>query len=512
MSTPSALPAEAEHQAALAAPAGGKPSFWASPAVKTLLSIAVGLILWAIIPAGDDLTEIGVRFIAILTASMVMWIAVGTDWTALLFLGLLVIGGILTPAQVWAGSIGNPIVILVLVYTMLAVCLSRNGVIDAMTAWFISRPFVKGRPYAFMAMLFAANFALGIIMHNFAIFVVFLNITIRLCKALGIEKGHSLYILLMLGNLWVDGVINWASPIAKTIPNVIIGLLEEQLGVTITYMQWLAVGLPFMVVMLGVILLTIRILNPDVSSLRDLDVDAFVANTPKMNARGWIAVAAVTLVVAITVIPEIFLTLGLFTGVSAWIMDLGIAVPAIVAIAVLALTKVKGQAVLDAPATFKEVPLSMLVFVGAIMVMGGPLNSPDTGVIAWLSNMLDPIFGGMAPLLIITFAVVGSIALTNFISNTVAAILFLNLGIAIFLGMGGISTPLIIGFAIALALASSLAVLTPSATIVTPMIFDGGHITMGNSFKYNMLFVALTFVVVVAFVPLISWMMPMLGA
>ena len=487
-------------------------SIWASQALKTLYCLLGGVAIMLALPAGNGLTEYGVRFIAILIASMAMWIVVGTDWTALLFLGLLVIGGILTPGQVWAGSLGNPIVMLVLVYTMIAVCLANNGVIDAVTAWFISRKFVEGRPYVFITMFFAANFALAIIMHSFASFVVFLTMTIRLCKRLGIAKSHPLYILLMLGNLWVTGIAAGASPIAKTLPNIIIGLVYEQLGIQITYLQWLAVGLPFMALTLATTVLTIRLFKPDVSSLRDLDVPAFVAETPKMTKAGWIAIITTSVVIAMTLLPELFLSFGWLTGISGWFMGLGIAVPAIVGIAFLSVTKVKGKPVLEPGPTFKEVPLSMLVFVGAIMVMGGPLSSDHTGVIPWLANLLDPVFGGMNPFLIVVFAVAGSIALTNFISNTVAGILFFNLGVAIFFGAGLMdNTAMIIAFGIAISLASSLAVLTPSATIVTPMLFDAQHVTMANSIKYNMVWIALTFIVVAAFVPLAQVIVPALG-
>jgi sodium-dependent dicarboxylate transporter 2/3/5 len=489
-----------------------KKGFWSSSLGLTLIAVAIGLVLWAIIPATNGLTDVGVRFLAIVIAAMFLWIKVGTDWPALLFLGMLVVGGVLTPGALWNTSIGNPIVALVLVYTMLAVCLSRNGVIDSITAWFISRPFVKGRPYAFIAMFFAAHFAVGTVMHNFAVFVVFLSITVRLCKALDIDKSHKLYIILMCGNLWVNGIINGATPIAKTIPNIIIGLLYSQLGVTVTYMQWLAVGIPIMIVSLGVVMLTVRILNPDVSVLRNLDVDEFVASTPKMTKRGKIAVVATLIVVAITILPEIFLTLGLFVGVSSWLMGLGVSVPAVIAIAVLSLTRVEGENVLQFDAVIKDVPLSMLIFVGAIMVMGAPMASPHTGVVLALSNILDPIFGGMSPLLIIFFAGLGSLVITQFISNSVTAILFLNLGIAIFVGMGDVSIPMIVAFALVVGLTSCYAISTPGATIVTPLIFSAGHINVANSIKTNLVFLVMILAATMfIFIPFITWFIAVLG-
>lgn len=481
-------------------------SFWSSVIFRTLLAVAVGFILWAIIPEGNGLTATGVRFLAIFIACMILWVAVSTDWAALLFLGMLVVGNIMAPGAMWAASIGNPIVALVLVYTLLAVCLTQNGVMDAITAWFITRPFVKGRPYAFMTMFFAAHFVVGIFMHNFAIFIVFLNIIVRLCKQLGVEKNHKLYICLMLGNLWVNGIINGATPIAKTIPNIIIGLIESLTGVVVTYGQWLAVGIPFMVVGLAVVILAIRIINPDVSALRNLDVDEFVANTPKMTKGGKIAIVATLIVVAVTILPEIFLEIGILTGISSYLMGLGISVPAVIAIAALCLIRADGKPVMDYISCIKEVPLAMLIFIGGIMVMGVPLSSPETGVLTWLTNILDPIFGGMPVMLIIAFNLFGALLITQFVSNTVPAILFLNLGVAIFLGMGGVSIPMIIAFSVTLAVASSLATLAPSATIVTPLVI-GPHVTMGNSAVFNIIFLVIAFVATVAWAPVTAGIM-----
>jgi len=492
----------------------GNKGWSSSPLVLTLIAVAIGLILWAIIPTTDYLTAVGVRFLAIVIATMFLWIKVGTDWPALLFLGMLVVGGVLTPGALWATSLGNPIVALVLVYTMLAVCLGRNGVIDSITAWFISRPFVKGRPYAFMAMFFAAHFAVGTVMHNFAVFVVFLSITVRLCKVLDIDKSHKLYIILMCGNLWVNGIINGATPIAKTIPNIIIGLLYSQLGVNISYMQWLAVGIPIMIVSLGGGSLTIRNLNPDVSALRNLNVEEFVASTPKMSTGGKIAVVATIIVLAITVLPEIFLTMNILVGISSWFMALGVSVPAVIAIVVLSLTTVKGERVLQFDSVIKDVPLSMLIFVGAIMVMGAPMASPHTGVILQFRNILDPIFGGMNPLFIIAFAGLGALIITQFISNSVVAILFVNIGVAIFIGMGvgvGVSIPMVVAFALVVGLTSCFAVSTPGATIVTPLIFSPGYITVATSIKVNLVFLVLILLAtIIIFVPFITWLMNIL--
>ena len=56
--------------------------------------------------------------------------------------------------EVWAGSLGSFVVMTVIAYMLLNVCLKETGVIDRIALWFITRRFVRGRPYAFLAMFF----------------------------------------------------------------------------------------------------------------------------------------------------------------------------------------------------------------------------------------------------------------------------------------------------------------------------------------------------------------------
>jgi sodium-dependent dicarboxylate transporter 2/3/5 len=253
--------------------------------------------------------------------------------------------------------------------------------------------------------------------------------------------------------------------------------------------------------MFAVLMLCARIFNPDVAPLRNFNLDEFRRNDPPLDTRGKIASIVMVFVVMAIILPEIFVAVGVFDVVGKYLTNIGVVAPAILAVALLCLIHVDGKAVMDFPQAAKSVPIPVLIFTGTVCVMSVPISSGATGITAWLGNSLQPLFAGMSPLAVVVALVAGAIIMTNFMSNVVSMILFFNIGVAL-LAAGEINMA---AFAIVIAFAATMACCTPSAALTSPLFFGPGHITMQNSVKCNVIFVALSFVVLLAFlIPLAS--------
>lgn len=477
--------------------------FFRSTNFKVVIAVVSGLALAFGLQPVNGLTPMGVRAIAVIVPTLILWLTVNTHWSCLLFSALLILTGVMTPGAVWAGSLGHFAPMLVLVFTLLGFCLNETGAIDKVAAWFITRKFVKGRPYAFLGMFFFSNLFIGLFMQNLALAIIYLDLTVRVCSKLGIKKGHSLYTCLILGVMWGSGVLTTASPIAKTLPNIMIGILDTQLGITVTYGQWFVVGIPFTIVMFGVIMICARFMKPDVSPLRDLDIDDFAKSTPPLSIRGKVALFVTLVLLMIILLPDIFLVFGIFVPISEYFVSIGPTVPAIIAVVALCLIRTKGEAVMDFPKAAKSVPMPLIVFIAAVVLMGIPISDDGTGIVAWLSNIFEPLVAGLSPLWIVIAVIVGVLIVTNLISNAVTMVLFFNIGVIMLAGSGGNIS--IGAFGVLLSLATStMACITPSASLQLPLFFGPGHVTMANSVKANILFVLLSFVVILAFIPFVS--------
>ena len=151
-----------------------------------------------------------------------------------------------------------------------------------------------------------------------------------------------------------------------------------------------------------------------------------------------------------------------------------------------------GKPILNIRTATKAVPLGALIFGGAVVAMSTPLSRADVGVTAWMGESMKPLVGSMPPVVIILILVILAVTMTNFLSNVVTMVVFFNIGISVLP-----QEPILLAvFGVCIGFASSMATLTPSASIPAPLFFGEGHVTMQNTFKYNMVFVLCAFTAV----------------
>ena len=454
--------------------------------IHCLIALVIGIIIAVALPASNGLTAIGVRVVAILVPVLYLWLTVNTHWTSLLSLALLVCTTAMTPNQVWAGSMGHFVVITVMTYMLLNVCLTETGVINKIAMWFISRKFVQGRPMAFMAMFFASNIIIGFFVDNLSLAIIYIGIAEVLCKSIGLKKGDPFYTCIFMGTLWGNCLLSICSPIAHALPNILMGLAEPY-GITITYAQWLAYGAIYAAIIFVIMMLVVRIWNPDTSAFKNYDIEKIKAENPPLKRDGKNASAVFIIVLIFVVVPQMVKT----GPVLGYLNQLGVAVPAIFGVVALALLRADGKPVLNVPEAFKKVPWPPIVFAGVVSCFAVPLTSEATGINVWLGNILQPTIGSLPTGAVIVVLILLAILMTNFLSNTVTQTLFFSIGMVLLAG----SSYSLGAFAVVIAVASGMASITPSAAVPSPLFFGPGHLTMKATLKYNLIFVVACFVV-----------------
>ncbi len=474
--------------------------------VHYLVALAIGIVIAVVLKPNNGLSVYGVRIIAILIPVLYLWLTVNIHWTSLLALGLVVLvtcapiaaDSAMTANEVWAGSMGHFVVLTVLVYMVLNVCLKETGVIDKIAFWFISRKFVQGRPYAFMAMFFASNVIIGLFMDNMSLAVIYIGITEVLCKSMGLKKGDPFYTCMFAGVMWGNVILSIASPIAHTLPLIIMGLAESQLGITITFAQWLMVGIPFTGVMWGVIMLVARIWHPDTSAFKNFDVEKIRRESKPLGKDGRIATLVFILVIFFVLAPSFFKNVSPF---FSYLNNAGVAIPAICAVVALAVIQINGKPILNVPKAMSQVPWPPLIFAGTVSLFASPLSSEVFGINVWLGNILTPMVTGMSSILIIIILMALALVMTNFLSNTVTMTIFFNIGVILLATTGNVNMA---AFTIIIALVSSMATVTPTASVPAPFFFGPEHVTMKNTIRYSIPFAVCSFFVCLMFLPFAS--------
>lgn len=463
--------------------------------IHYLIALIIGIVIYAVLQPTNGLTDLGVRVIAILIPILYLWLTVNTHWVSILALGLMVMTQAMTANEVWAGSLGHFVVITVLVYMVLNVCLSETGVINKIAMFFVTRKFVQGRPYAFLAMFFASNVIIGLFMDNLSLAVIYIGIAEVLCKQMGVKKGEPFYTCIFTGVMLGNVLLSVCSPIAHALPNIIMASLETQFGITISYAQWLAIGVPYAVVMYLVIMLICRIWHPDMSKFTNFDVEEVKAQQKPLGKDGIIAAVVFICVIFFVLAPSL---LSGVSGFFSYLNDCGVVVPAILAIAFLAICPANGKPILNVPSALKQVPWPPLIFAGTVSMFATPLSSEATGIQTWLGNILQPVLGNLPEFGIIVILFLLAIIMTNFLSNTVTMVLFFNIG-AVLLGTGNTNMA---AFTVMVAIAAGMATVTPSAAVPSPFFFGPGHVNIKDTCKYTIMFAVISFVVCIVFMPI----------
>ena len=481
------------------------------------IALVIGLVILAI-PGGEYLTQGGISVLAISLPMLYLWV-IGADlvWTSILFLGLIVISGLMPAATVWSGSIGNANVVIVMIFLILDGCLNETGAMKKLANWFITRKFIQGRPYAFLAMFFGANLFIGLWMQNLALAIMYLALTKKLCDLLGLEKKDKLFQVLMLGTLWGNGVLSISTPIAKFFPNLIMGWINTNLGVQITFAQWFLFGVPFVIIMFVLMMIVVRLINPDVYALKKFNVAEYKKNEdPPLGARGKIALITMLIVILLILLPDFFIRGNLFTPGSTlhsifnYIWGLGAIVPAIVGIAALALIRAEGKPVMDIKAGIANINVGFYLFLAAAVFMGDVVNLSFPSVTAageeiaggvgpWLGSVFGPMVQGMAPFVLVMILVILAVVLTNVTTNVVVLYVFIVLGAPLMVGsISPVTLVILIGFAIMMACA------TPPSVVTAALYYGPGHIKPGQVLKYNIMFLIAAIIGIAIMVPIVS--------
>lgn len=449
-----------------------------------IIAIVIGIILLNCIPAVNGLTEVGVRVIAIFIPILYLWLTVGTDWTSWLALALIFMTGIMAPAAVYGSSFGSPLIITVIGMMAFSKVLVDTGVIDTAVKWAMTREFVRNRPYRFMAMIFIACAVASLFMDVGAVTLVFISIITVTCNQIGYKKGDPFFTALMIGLFWITNAFNGGSPLGHVLPLIMMGAASGA-GYDISFGTWMSVGIPAAIIITVLAMIFICLIwRPEASKFKDYDLDALKQEVKPLTKQGIIAVVLLILVILYWVLPTIFpnmLPANVMAIYSTW----GTTLPLIIAMCLLCIIHVKGEPI----ATFRDMTststVTVILFIGAVSVLGSAVSSADTGISICLANILAPITSNMSMFVLVVLALLGCVILTNFISNTVCMLLFFSLVVPIAAAGGG----QVIGIIILLCVMACFASLVPSAAVTAPFFFGNDNITVKNTLKPNIVMI-----------------------
>jgi solute carrier family 13 (sodium-dependent dicarboxylate transporter), member 2/3/5 len=329
-------------------------------------------------------------------------------------------------------------------------------------------------------------------------------------EAEGPPVRNPLGVCLMLAIAY-GASIGGVATLIGTPPNAVLaGAADELLGVQIGFLQWMAVGVPTVAVMLPLTwLLLVKVLHPP-GGLRGDAAEVLARERAALGPRttGETRVAVVFVLTALGWLLREPKDFGAFVvpGLQTFMPELRdstIAMAGAMALFLLPAGPPRGP---EAPRFLLEWPKARKIAWGVLVLFGGGLSlaraMDRSGLASYIGGSVEGL-GNVPPILIVGVVALMFVFLTEVTSNTATATMAMPVMAGAALGMG--LPPLLL--MTTAAMVSSMAFMLPVATPPNAIVFGSEHLTIPimarAGFILNLLSVAVVTAVATFLVPLV---------
>ncbi|MFN4286645.1 MAG: SLC13 family permease [Lacibacter sp.] len=342
--------------------------------------------------------------------------------------------------------LSDPIIVLFLGGFMLARAAVKRGVDAALAAW-VLRFFGNTPPRVMMGMMVITAF-FSMWMSNTATATMMITLLPPLFAQLPGEERFQKGMLLAIP--FAANIGGMGTPIASP-PNAVAVSALARAGTPVLFLEWVAVALPFALLML---LVTYQLLY---RSYRPVDANRLVVMERKpIDGRGLYVIAIFSITIVLWLTEQWH---GLPTAVVALL-------PIIAFTATGMLNKTD----------INSLEWNILLLIAGGIALGRGISA--TGLDLWLVEQLPDQSAYMLTVLVFT-----TLLLSTFISNTATANLLIPIGISIAVSTDAGNTLYIQEMAMGIALAASLAMALPVSTAPNTIAYAQGALTTPDFVK-----------------------------
>jgi len=402
----------------------------------------------------------------------------------------------IAPIRDAAAPYANPLIFLFMGGFILALSMEKCNLHRRIALNLLKR--VGTRPSSIIAGFMIAGALLSMWVTNTATTMMMLPIALSLVK-LASEKMSEKELgefgpALMLAIAYAC-TIGGLGTLIGTVPNALVaGFMEENYDVEIGFVQWMAVGVPIIIVGLPVtyFLLTRFIYRFGKDKIEGMSalIDSELSNlgAPGRDER---AVASIFSLVVL-----LWLTRPLLAGFIPGLSDTSIAILGAILLFLFPSEKQEGpwenRFLMDWN-TSKRLPWGILVLFGGGLSLASAINT--TGLAAWIGGLISGISVWPVILIILSVTLL-VIFLTELTSNTATTAAFLPVMASVALGIG--QNPFLL--AIPATIAASAAFMLPVATPPNAIVYGSGLLTIPQMARtgiwMNVVFTAIVTVMV----------------
>jgi sodium-dependent dicarboxylate transporter 2/3/5 len=405
------------------------------------------------------------------TAGLVFWMAAWWMTEALPLSATAILPFIVLPllnvadANKTASSYYSPIMFLFIGGAFMALAIERTGLHRRLAHAILVR--AGGTPWRLLLAVMTATALISTVVSNTSTAVIMMPMALAMLAAGGIKEGETSGMAgaLPMGVAFAATLGGYGTLVGTPTNAIAVGLLEQTLGMRISFAQWSLFGMP--VVILGVILAAFIIAR--VHRLHEDKFDPAAARAAIEQDAGWtVPERRLVPVFALTVLAWLAQPLLEMVAPKGSVTDGTIA--AIAGLTLFVLPDGTGRPMLNWREANRAPWDVVLMFGGGLALAMGMTES---GLAGWMGKMLLPL--SAVPLPIVALVLVGFVVIvTEFASNVAAASGIMPVVAALVAALG--ADPILL--ALPAAFAASWGFMLPSGTGPNAIAWATGHISL----------------------------------
>ena len=448
------------------------------------------------------------RLAAVMATVVVLWVteALPLPVTALLGASACVVLEVAPAKEVFA-PFADPLMFLFIGAFILARGIFLHGLDRRVAYAVLSVPWVGARPARILVAFGAATALISAWISNTATTAMMFGIGLSILAALrsratdaALDPRYASALMLMTS--FAASVGGLTTPVG-TPPNLIgIGFIRSQLGVEVTFFQWMLIGIPVVAVLFGFLAVYLNWVGP--SGVRELPAGAELIRHEREQLGPWTAgqrsvALAFGITVALWVLPGVA---ALVWGENSSIyLTLSRRMPeGVVALVGASLLFVlPGK---DGPAiTWRE---ATEIDWGVVLLYGGGFA---LGVLSFQTGLAEALGRGLTGLLPVHGSLgllVASVVLSTILSETTSNTASANMVVPVVIAIGRASGLDPLEAALGATFGASLGFMLPVSTPCNAIVYGSGYIPLGRMMRWGLALDVVGIVVIIALVRLLS--------
>ncbi len=474
------------------------------------VKVAVGLALmvgFQFLPALAPITPAGLSLLGMFLGLIFLYSCVDAVWPNIAAMCIFALRAFeIYPASTSGSGIdlagnqvfGASIPFFIIGMLILNYALESCGLLRRIALWFVTRRIARRSPWAFTFMLFLATLVLSLFMDVSPTTVVMLAVAHSIFENLGFKKGDPWPRMVVTAITWIVCIGFWMTPIGHNIVILFTGMMAAATGSSVGLVEYMLVGVPVGLVLFGLMFLYFRfVVRPDVSRFKEVDFDVVERMRPgKMDARERVTAAVGGVTLFLLIAPGFLDVFAPGNGFSALFDGLTTTFVIWAAVAVLAIVRIGGKAILDIPEAVSRISWPQVILVGTIVMVALSMSESTTGIPQWLTAYVGPILSNGSPLFTLTLIAAVCVVLTNIMNNVAVGAIFCTI-CAPLCGSAGLS-PYIMTMVITIC--SQMGFTTPAAFPTIALATSDEYCTSGFVLRHGLGMTALSLIVSVALI------------